>query len=1182
MIFDVAKEYSREDFEDFIRDFLPEDFEPAEEEIYIDKKNIVSSFRLGNCESLDLTVFEFRTKKSGDPRVTLTAEARDIMKKYGYQPNALAAFYNEESKSWRLSLITTDYETEIGTGKKKITYSNPRRFSFLLGAGCKRHTPEEMLISKGQVRERTENGRKLSPFEDLKSRFDIEIVTKEFYNELFSWYEWACSLAKYPSGRADKVSLTSSNNETSLIRLITRLIFVWFIKQKDLVPSWIFDENELGKILAGFNSQSLKSGNYYNAVMQNLFFATLNKKIEERKFTDDNEAFKHYGIKTFYRDDKENSFFKISHGEVVEKFKSVPFLNGGLFECLDRLEEGEGGKNEQIYEDGFSREEKRRAFLPDALFFQKQIQKKVQNNGQEHEGIVHILNRYNFTVEENTPSDVQVALDPELLGKVFENLLGTYNPETSETARKDSGSFYTPREIVRFMVNESLISYLIDVRSQTLEKEMPNDYRLMSNKIRHFVENEDASQFSDNEKEEIVKKLENIKVLDPACGSGAFPVGMLQKLVSLICQANCHAELDSASSDKIASPSTRNDENALARNGENALARNEENAISQNDKNANSDYKLKLHLIENCLYGVDIQTIAVQICKLRFFITLICEQDKTEDEADNYGFNPLPNLETKFVAADSLVSLAKNADKDLAGELFADPEIPETKNALQETRRKHFSAPNAAMKKKYREDDKKLREKLAKLLAKDNMYDNRQAKQLADWNPYDQNAVSSFFDAEWMFGVSDGFDIVLGNPPYIQLQKDGGKLAKKYESEEYKSYAKTGDIYCLFYERGFNLLKNGGHLCFITSNKWMRAGYGEKLRGFLSKNVNPQILIDFAGVKIFDSATVDTDILLFEKGKNKNKTLACVTKNLTKDGLNNLSEFVQQNSALCSFAANESWVVLSPIEQSIKAKIEKAGVPLKDWDIQIYRGILTGYNDAFIITTEKRNEILAACKSVDEKKRTEELIRPILRGRDIKRYGYDWAGLWLIATFPSRHYDIEKYPAVKNHLLSFGIKRLEQTGKEYVVNGEKIKARKKTNNKWFETQDSISYWEDFSKPKIVWGNLNLKASYALAPAGMFVNAPCPMIVPASRSLLFILNSKLADYYIRKLGVTRNGGYFEYKPMFIEQLPVPKSVDESLFKKFSDSPSEKEQQQIDSLVYKLYGLSQDEIAFIENQ
>lgn len=521
MIFDVAKEYSREDFEDFIRDFLPEDFEPAEEEIYIDKKNIVSSFRLGNCESLDLTVFEFRTKKSGDPRVTLTAEARDIMKKYGYQPNALAAFYNEESKSWRLSLITTDYETEIGTGKKKITYSNPRRFSFLLGAGCKRHTPEEMLISKGQVRERTENGRKLSPFEDLKSRFDIEIVTKEFYNELFSWYEWACSLAKYPSGRADKVSLTSSNNETSLIRLITRLIFVWFIKQKDLVPSWIFDENELGKILAGFNSQSSKSGNYYNAVLQNLFFATLNKKIEERKFTDDNEAFKHYGIKTFYRDDKENSFFKISHGEVVEKFKSVPFLNGGLFECLDRLEEGEGGKNEQIYEDGFSREEKRRAFLPDALFFQKQIQKQVQNNGQEHEGIVHILNRYNFTVEENTPSDVQVALDPELLGKVFENLLGTYNPETSETARKDSGSFYTPREIVRFMVNESLISYLIDVRSQTLEKEMPNDYRLMSNKIRHFVENEDASQFSDNEKEEIVKKLENIKVLDPACGSGA-------------------------------------------------------------------------------------------------------------------------------------------------------------------------------------------------------------------------------------------------------------------------------------------------------------------------------------------------------------------------------------------------------------------------------------------------------------------------------------------------------------------------------------------------------------------------------------------------------------------------------------------------------------------------------------
>ena len=206
--------------------------------------------------------------------------------------------------------------------------------------------------------------------------------------------------------------------------------------------------------------------------------------------------------------------------------------------------------------------------------------------------------------------------------------------------------------------------------------------------------------------------------------------------------------------------------------------------------------------------------------------------------------------------------------------------------------------------------------------------------------------------------------------------------------------------------------------------------------------------------------------------------------------------------------------------------------------------------------------------------------RPILRGRDIKRYGYNWAGLYLIATFPSRHYDIEQYPAVKKYLLSFGIERLEQTGKVHNVNGEKIKARKKTNNKWFETQDSISYWEDFSKPKIVWGNLNLRPSYAIVEDNSFINAPSPMIVPASRYLLAILNSKLADYFIRQLGVTRNGGYFEYKPMFIEQLPVPQCLDDSILKEINTNATIKNEKIIDTIVYSLYGLNDEEIQYIE--
>ena len=291
---------------------------------------------------------------------------------------------------------------------------------------------------------------------------------------------------------------------------------------------------------------------------------------------------------------------------------------------------------------------------------------------------------------------------------------------------------------------------------------------------------------------------------------------------------------------------------------------------------------------------------------------------------------------------------------------------------------------------------------------------------------------------------------------------------------------------------------------------------------------------------------------------------------------------MKQNSCVSNFNLSSAWVILSPIEQSIKSKIEKAGTPLRDWNINIYRGVLTGFNDAFIIPRQKRQEILDNCKSEEERKRTDDLIRPILRGRDIKRYSYEYADLYLIATFPSRHYDIEDFPAVKNHLLSFGIERLEQTGKKYNKNGKKIKARKKTNNKWFETQDSISYWDEFNKPKIVWGNLNLSATYAFAPAGMMINAPATMIVPYSKYLLYILNSKLADYYIRKLGVTRNGGYFEYKPMFVEQMPVPYPIDDTLFAKFDDNYLYKYIDEINNIVYTLYNLDKQEMKYIEGQ
>ena len=573
-----------------------------------------------------------------------------------------------------------------------------------------------------------------------------------------------------------------------------------------------------------------------------------------------------------------------------------------------------------------------------------------------------------------------------------------------------------------------------------------------------------------------------------------------------------------------------------------------------------------MKIIENCLYGCDIQSIAAQITKLRFFISLICDCER-DPSKPNFGIPTLPNLETKFVTANTLIA-RRNKGKEVQGNLFVDSQINEIKQQLRNCRHQHFNASSAAKKVRLRKQDEELRSKLTELLSK-GFESQLGAEQLAAWNPYDQNAVSPFFDSEWMFGITDGFDIVIGNPPYIQLQNNGGELARLYQDCHFKTFARTGDIYCLFYERGWQLLKNGGHLCFITSNKWMRAGYGEKTREFFADETNPIQLIDFAGVKIFESATVDTNILLFSKSANQHKTICAVTSKENKDSVKNLSDFVQQQNTVCEFNSSDSWVILSPIEQNIKRKIEAVGTPLKDWDIQINYGIKTGFNDAFIISTDKRNEILANCQTEDERQRTAELIRPILRGRDIKRYGYVENGLYLINTHNGirgkiPRIRIEDYPSIKAHLDQYW---------------DKIEKRADQGDTPYNLRN-CAYLDDFSKPKIVWGNLNLKASFALVEDNSFINAPSPMIVPANNYLLGILNSKLADYYIRRLGVTRNGGYFEYKPMFIEQLPVP--IDCEFKVVIEEAVSRRDEQQIDRIVYSIYRLSSEEIHYIESR
>ena len=1012
----------------------------------------------------------------------------------GYAGAFMFCFRKDESVL-RFSYVSETWGFNKQGEYEKIS-TDTKRYTYLLGEGrgCRTAIEQFKILHDSKL-----------TLSDITAAFSVETLTKQFYKDLFEWYQWAVeptSNITFPNNTTTEDD-DRDDIETKIIRMITRIMFVWFIKQKNLVPDRIFEINFLSTILKDFDPYSTSIGNYYNAILQNLFFGTLNRAIKDedgntRKFATSSKR----DIKTLYR---YAEMFAISEQEVIEMFAEIPFLNGGLFECLDKTRHIDGV--EQCYNfDGFSRNElrfadgryKHRAVVPNNLFFEPE------------KGLISILNRYNFTIEENSPEEQQVALDPELLGKVFENLLGAYNPETRETARNQSGSFYTPREIVNYMVDESLIAYLGD--NDFTRSLFRNDFSFEKSKIEEY--------------KKLAEKIKTVKILDPACGSGAFPMGLLNRMVEIL------------------------------------------ERISPNE----DIYNLKLSVIENCLYGSDIQSIAAQITKLRFFISLICDCEKDASKP-NFGIPTLPNLETKFVSANSLVAKKK---KPAEGNLFENPEIEPTKNELAEIRHKHFSAKSASTKHRLREKDQVVREKLAKLLSDDDNFAPEDAKQLAAWNPYDQNAVSPFFDPEWMFGIADGFDIVIGNPPYIQLQNNGGELAQLYEGCGYSTFARTGDIYCLFYERGWQLLKKNGHLCYITSNKWMRAGYGEKTRGFFANKTNPMLLIDFAGVKVFESATVDTNILLFSKSSNQHKTVCAVTNKQNKDSVKNLSDFVQQQNSVCDFGSSDSWVVLSPIEQSIKQKIEAVGTPLKDWDINIYRGVLTGCNEAFIINTEKRDEILANCQTDDERTRTAELIRPILRGRDIKRYGYVDNGLFLINTHNGirnklPRIDINDYPAVKTHLDQYW---------------DRISTRADKGDTPYNLRN-CAYLEDFSKPKIIWKIIGSRLAFAIDNNGIMLNNACYLLTGNHLAhILGFLNSSPLIWYSEITNMNKTGvGDAQVGAQNIILFPIPSTINEEvveIVEQLLSTPANSNLKRILSeRIYAIYGLDIEEISYLES-
>ena len=801
---------------------------------------------------------------------------------------------------------------------------------------------------------------------------DTKELNKRFYRELSNWYFWAINCVSFPNDIDNDKDDTVFNSE-SIIRLLTRLIFIWFIKEKNLIPDKIFEGKEVSKLIRGFNTKD--STVYYRAVLQNLFFATLNQKIEERAFATDGtfeQNKKNYGIKNLYR---YSSDFAISKDEVIKLFERVPFLNGGLFDCLDS--EDKNGK--VMYLDGFSRNPKKQAQVPDELFFSQEktidLSAVYDNKRKKNEtvkGLFVIFNHYKFTITENTPIEEEVALDPELLGRVFENLLASYNPETKTTARKQTGSFYTPREIVNYMVDESLKAYLkqkleTEAGMKTEDAEVGLEFLLGYNEKEHL--------FNEGQTSVLINAIDNCKILDPACGSGAFPMGILHKLVHILHKLDPQNKLWEE----------RQIEKAMAIDDpeiRDTLIADIETAFNNNEL----DYGRKLYLIENCIYGVDIQPIASQISKLRFFISLIVDQ-KADKTKDNFGIRPLPNLETKFVAANTLIGIDKPKAQ---GSLFDNQKVKELEEKLKDVRHRLFSAKTPATKRKLREEDQKLREEMGKIL-EGSGWSNESARQLAAWDPYNQNASSSFFDPAWMFGITDGFDVLIGNPPYIftrdaDFSEDFKRhITKKYfallAQREIKSRANQSgkiNLFALFILRGIFDSHENGTLCYIVPNNLLRTTTYDLVRKYLLENSKVEEIVDL-GSGVFDNVTASTIIFRISKSKiNKNHRSRISTNiiNLEK------SEFNKSEILQSQFLKNESYTINifsdSNIE-SIISQLNQSHKYLKD-DFEICAGgIATGPDKTKSISNRKINA----------------KYKPLIEGKDVKAFFINYRGLFI-------------------------------------------------------------------------------------------------------------------------------------------------------------------------------------------
>jgi type I restriction-modification system DNA methylase subunit len=793
-------------------------------------------------------------------------------------------------------------------------------------------------------------------------------------------------------------------------KLFNRLMFIAFVQKK----GWL-----------EFNG----SGDYFKALWQDY------KKAKSQP------------LGNFYRDRLSHLFFeglndpdKQGDKKLIKLIGNVPYLNGGLFEA-DASEMVPG------------------IVVPD---------------GAIEDILTKLFDRFNFTVSESTPLDVDVAVDPEMLGKVFEELCNN---------RHGSGSYYTPKPIVAFMCRETLKGYL----KSKCEKDV--------DKIDRFVDDHESGDLADPKA--VLEALKIVTACDPACGSGAYLLGMMHELLDLrACLANDDLDV----------------------------------------------YDRKLAIIENNVYGVDKDVFAVNIARLRLWLSLSVDDDGDKPRR-------LPNLKYKLEQGDSLITPVMVSQLSLRA------------GSVQEFQRLKSEYLTAHGKEK----------KVGLEKAIENI-----KEQIATFTP----GVYKAGDFDWMVDFAEimadgGFDIQVANPPYVRQEAivDMKPTLKKVFPQTYNG---TSDLYCYFYARSLQLLKPGGMLAFISSNKWFRAGYGEKLRKHIADTCQIDSITDFGDLPVFKSATAYPMIFICSKQSPIDRESVFTQVKSLDFPYPNVREVIKQNGSILPSNAisGGSWLLTNNINAKRFKQMESIGVPLCEYiKGEIYRGVVTGFNEAFFINGDIRNKLI-----IDDPK-SEEIIKPLMVGKDIGKWNLKSKNQYLI--FTRRGINIDDYPAIKAYLSQWKT-RLEAKPRNWDDN-KKWGGRKAGSYKWYEIQDEVNYYSEFDKPKIIFPDIAKYPRFSFEESGEYVEATACMIDSSDFYLLGLLNSKSVYQYFLEVGATIRGGYLRFKRQYVKNIPIPQASEierkaiSKLVQKCLDAKGvgcEQWEREIDEIVAGLYGFASE--------